>query len=499
MQNDYVSLKSAAVICTDAKEQLIECEAVLPDYYPEINKVLKCSVTAGTEDITVSGDKVSAAGKADIRLIYLDAEKHIRIFTSLVKYTRVFAGLPVQSDDVCFITQHITGVEHRAGAPRKCEIRATAAVKLTCIRKTGLDVPAGTDAPDAEICFEKTEYYGADAVKDLELAFSENVDLPAADGKINGVLCSSQEAEFTEIRVIKNKVMLKGCCEITARFVTDNGALTPETSFTVPFTEIAGLPGAEEEDECKLFADAVNARIAVAEDGKTAQVFVSAQIKAACVKKNELLLPADMYSVRRETTLKRAPGSLITGFVPVTKRFQVSSDAECYDDSAESIVACFADTPVCNMMKCGTGLHINGSVGVNFLVAGSSGDLSLISRTCNFDEDAGVESGGESFIAASACIAAASLKNGRIDYTLRVETRGGCVRTKESSFITEVSFEDAAEKKENGEKVILYYAHSGERIWDIAKENHCSAGRIKEFNECQGETVEENTMLVLIK
>ncbi len=499
MQNEYVSLKGASVICTDAKEQLIECEAILPDYYPEINKVLKCSVTAGTEDVTVSGDKVSTAGKADVRLIYLDSEKKIHIFTSLVKYTRMFSGLPVLNEDVCFVTQNVTSVEHRVAAPRKCEIRASVSVKLTCIRKNELTVLSGTDAPDAEVRYENVAYYDAVAVKDFGLSFSENIDLPSVEGKISGALYTSQTLDFIEIRCIKNKVMLKGCCELSARFVTEKGSLTPEASFSVPFTEIAGLPGAEEDGECRVFADAVYARIAVNEDGKTAQVFITAQGKAVCVKKNELLLPDDVYSVRGEVSVKRTPARLVTAFIPAEKRFQVTSDAECYDDTASGITAFFADTPVCSVMTCNGSLHINGSVGVNFLVAGGDGNVSMISRTCNFDEDTDIEAGGESFIAVSAHIAAASLNNGRIDYTLRFETRGCCVRTTELSPITELDLENTAEEKHCEEKIILYYAHSGEKIWDIARENRCSAQRIKEFNELTSETVEENTMLLLIK
>lgn len=499
MQNDYLTLRGASVVFTDTKEQLIECEAVLPDYYPEINKVLKCSVTAGTEDIAVSGDKVSVAGKADVKLTYLDAEKHVHIYTSLVKYTRVFSGLPLTGEDVCFVSQTVTSVEHRAGAPRRCEIRALAAVRLTCLRKTELSALSGTDAPDAELLTENTEVYDAGALKCFELAFSETVELPSAPGRISGVLYSSQDVEFSEVRVIRNKVMLKGCCELTARFVTDDGSLTPETAFTVPFTEIAGFPGAEEDDECRLFADAVGARVAVSEDGASAQVFVTAQVKAICVRKRELCLPADMYSVSREVSLKRVPYRIITGFSPVRKHFQVTADAECYDDTAAGIAAFFTDPPVCAPIVSGGELRIGGSVGVNFIVSCADGNLSLISRTCNFDESAGPWTDGEAFVSVSARITAASLKNGRVDYSVGIDTRGGVVETENRSVIADAVFEEGEKKPAGREKVILYYARPGEKIWDIAKENRCSADRIREFNELKSAEVEENTMLVLLR
>lgn len=499
MQNEYVSLKGAAVSFTDTKEQIIESELSLPDYYPEISRVLRCSVTTGVEEVTIAGDKVSVAGKADIRLLYLDADRHIHMYTSLAKYTCLFSGDSLQSEDTCFVSQSITGIEYRAGAPRKCEVRAVAAIRVLCVRPTEYTALLRVGAEDAEVCGCETELFGVDTVRRFELAFSESVELPSVGSRITGAVYSSQDIRFAETKVIKNKIMLKGCCELKARFVTEEGTLTQEVAFSLPFTEIMAAAGAEEDDECVLCADSACARIAPNEDGRNAQVFISAQVRAVCGSRKSYTLPEDIYSVRNETQLKRTDCRLITDFIPVERSFRVSSDAECYEDTASGISAFFTDAPVCRLIACNGVLHLNGSVRVNFLVPAADGELSLISRSCNFDEDTGIPAGGEGFTDCSAEITAASLQNGRIDYTVCFDTRGYLVKCEEKNLITDVSFGDGTDRRGSCEKIVLYYARPGERIWDIAKENGCSAGRIREFNELEGETVEESRMLVLIK
>lgn len=498
MQKEYVPVGGASAVFTDTKEQLIECELVLPDYYPEIGKVLKCGVSAGVEDVARSGDKVSVAGKADIKLVYLDADKRVNIYNSLAKYTRVFSGLQPENEDVFFVRQTLSGTEHRACGPRKCEVRAVAAVKLTCIRKTELNALTLPDPSGAEVMETETESFCLNAAKRFDLAFSDTVELPDAGAKIGGVLYSSAELSVGETKVIKNKVMIKGSCELTARFVTVKGDVTQEASFTLPFTEIAGFPGASENDECKLCADSVNARLTVSEDGNSAQVFVSAQMSAAVGVMKKTTLPEDIFSVNEDVSLQRTPFSVITEIAPADREFSVSADAECYDASANAVEAFFTDVPVCSLVLYNGKPRISGTVGVNFLVSGADG-TSLISRSCNFDEDAGVSDGGESFISCSARIVSAALKNGRIEYTVRVKVSGWCVKTEERSFITGAEFEKSAGKTGNTEKIVLYYAHPGEKIWNIAKENGCSAGKIKELNDFTGDSVEESRMLVLVK
>ena len=498
MQKEYIPVNGLSEVFGETREQLIESELTLPEYYPEISKVLKCCVTAGVEDVAQAGDKVSVAGKADIKLIYLDPDKKINVFTSLVKYTRVFSVPEIKSEDAFFVRQTLNGTEHRVTAPRRCEIRAAAAVKLTCLRKTEINVLSLPECTDAEVLYGELNTVRISTVKRFELAFSENTELPDTGSKICGVLYSSARLNLSETRVIKNKVMLKGSCTVEARFITQQGSITPEAEFNIPFTEIAGLPGAEENDEAAICAENVNARLAVSEDGRTAQVFVTAQIKAVCSTADTVSLPEDIYSVKREVKLERAVFGAVTELVPAEHTFSVSADAECYDDSASGVTAYFTDSPECSLVSYDGRLNAVGSVCVNFLISGADG-ISLISRSCSFEENTGITGCVRGEVGCSARIVSAELKNGRIRYTLNISMSGWCVKNHERGFITDAELENGVQTNGNSEKIVLYYAHPGEKIWDIAKENGCSAAKIKNLNDLTGESVEESRMLVLVR
>ena len=52
-------------------EQGVELDHVLPDYYPEIFKIIKCCVTPRVTSTAISGGKIMLDGTAVIRVLYL--------------------------------------------------------------------------------------------------------------------------------------------------------------------------------------------------------------------------------------------------------------------------------------------------------------------------------------------------------------------------------------------------------------------------------------------
>ena len=52
-------------------EQAVSLEINLPDYCSDIKKILKCTVTAGISNVSVSGESVNLSGTVVTRLIYV--------------------------------------------------------------------------------------------------------------------------------------------------------------------------------------------------------------------------------------------------------------------------------------------------------------------------------------------------------------------------------------------------------------------------------------------
>ena len=60
------------------KEMPIDLDLSLPDYCPDIEKILKCRVSPQISGRSLSGDMLELEGNALISLYYLDAKKQAR-------------------------------------------------------------------------------------------------------------------------------------------------------------------------------------------------------------------------------------------------------------------------------------------------------------------------------------------------------------------------------------------------------------------------------------
>ncbi|MDE5859716.1 MAG: DUF3794 domain-containing protein, partial [Oscillospiraceae bacterium] len=63
-------IASAEVIFDDTQEQSVELDYVLPDYFPEIFKIIKCMTVPKILSYDVSGDRLTYEMAVCIRVLY---------------------------------------------------------------------------------------------------------------------------------------------------------------------------------------------------------------------------------------------------------------------------------------------------------------------------------------------------------------------------------------------------------------------------------------------
>ena len=78
-------------------EQGIDCDIAMPDYCPDIMRILKCSVTNSITNSKISGDRATVDGSAKIRIIYTDEKNGIYTYEQDYPFSK-FAELPSTFD-----------------------------------------------------------------------------------------------------------------------------------------------------------------------------------------------------------------------------------------------------------------------------------------------------------------------------------------------------------------------------------------------------------------
>ena len=79
-----------------AVENPFDLDLNLPEYYPDIQRILKCSVQANLHAVSVGTDRVTAEGGGVFRMVYMSEDKRITSFEQTFPISR---SAPFSCDD----------------------------------------------------------------------------------------------------------------------------------------------------------------------------------------------------------------------------------------------------------------------------------------------------------------------------------------------------------------------------------------------------------------
>ena len=97
-RTERIVLTAAEPVSSTLQEQGIELDYVLPDYYPDVCKMVKCFVTPTILSESVSGNSLSYELRAEVRILYCSEHSHmLQCVTQTLLFSRT-AELPAGED-----------------------------------------------------------------------------------------------------------------------------------------------------------------------------------------------------------------------------------------------------------------------------------------------------------------------------------------------------------------------------------------------------------------
>ena len=500
MENLTQSIKSPRLVFSQTKEQSVEADLVLPDYYPEISKILDCSMTLSEEAVTVTADKISIAGEANIRLLYSCAQNGLHVYETVSKYTKLVPGGSFENNDLCLVRQDLIRLNFRAVSPRKTEVRAVAAIKTDVLRmQETVCLSAETDG-NLQLRTACDNGFCISAYARVSIELEEKIGLPAAREKISGILRQNARVSFSDVRAVSNKMMLTGTAEIAFVYLKADHTVSTEHRISLPFTQIADVYGAREEDLCYLAvqgADAVIDLKNMSEEDTQAAVRIRANLLAVTGKQQTYQYVEDAYSIRGRMKTEAKKCLLSDGIVQTSQPLRVESELQTYDVEVREI----CDRSVCDVSLTASvsdgNMEVNGSLNLKVLGRTSEGSFCCFSRSCSFSHSFPLAGNNVFYVlqavpgAVSADTAGSGVIRFGCDMTLNLFLLQGRDVTLISGIVTETG-----DKEPRNEQIVLYYGAKGEVLWDIAKENRTSVALLKTLNALEDDVLPEDRLLV---
>ena len=494
MELEYATIKELKTYDSAVREQPVEADIALPEYYPAIGKILKCLVTPSEESVTFADGRVSVAGSAAVRLLYADEENKLCCYKTATKYTKILPTDIRDENAAVRVTQDVRAVSYRALGPKRVEIKAGVAVKAEFFGVAETRVVSSAEGA-VQLLGKTAECRSLVCVYCRDFTESEENRVETGGKKLRFVLAASAVPVVEKTEIISNKIMVRGQDRVTALCAAEDGSVG-SYEVTVPFSEVLDCYGVSEHTDCNVVFFRTEAEVEPVEDAENRLlVTVKNKLLVLATEPKTVGYVTDAYSLRGEAACRYTQATLSRGLAQAEEEETVSAEAEAFEEGGFTVQAVFADDISCSVQKTQNGCTAEGAVCFNALLRDSENRCSLIAKTVTFSHR--IAASGrcvECSVAARNAVGEA-LPGGKLALScvlaFHVLTEDG----EEVRALTELTVKEEAAEPQH-ERAVVYFGEKGESLWDIAKDNRTSVDAIKAYNALSADVLEADTRLI---
>lgn len=504
-------ITSTEVIFSDTNEQSIELDYILPDYFPEIFRILKCISTPQIISYSIDGTKLVYEMSVCIRVLYCAENSNaVNTINQKLTYSRKIDISKTCSEPEISLIPQISFINCRAVNPRRIDLRGAVStavsVKDTQITEVISDINGGN------IQLKKTSLtYPANHIKaNKQITVSDKFDVGMSSPAIIDIIRSNAIVTSIDKKVIANKLIIKGEISISMLYtcLKDDSDHIEAMNFALPFSHVMELEGIDDRFDCIVNADVVSCEIIPCSDGdgnsRTAECIINLSLTSSAYKPSTAEFVIDEYSTTYTTSNEKKDIVIETSPLNIATTFVLQSTVNFSDAEIEHIYDAWCTIKNTSAIidtneNC---ITINGTSIYMMLAKSADGNPVFLEKEEIFTSSIPMENMSELSkanikISPISCSYTLSSDN-TIELKTELQIIGYINNFEVINAVTNISInEDELINPNNNYALKIYYTDENEDLWEIAKKYHTSVSAIIEENEIEDDVITDNGMLLI--
>ncbi len=473
-------------------EQSVDTEFTLPDYYPEITKILKCLTEVNVINKQIRENSAEIGGQVSLTLLYADKENTINSFSHVYPFTKS-VDIEQISDDT-FLTCVLRGeyLNSKATAPRRIEIHGSITLGITTITQTKLQCITQTNEQNIFAKTSNIDYYETFLPISKSIFLEDEIGIGTNQNSISKILRSHATAVINECKIITNKIVVKGQLNISILYCTVQSSRPVLVNHIHHFSQIIDIDNELENATCHATASISTFELhpKTSLDGEVKSVTFESKVtlEVTTERKNAICVLTDAYNNCSKSNISFIPVDCLVDSEKICENYCFNKSLEFSDGAIGEIYDLWCKTRV-NFVSCDNGdVHIKGVVVINILGCDESGAAVFYERTVDYeyhysynDKECDCKFKYEVLIAA---FNYSRNQEGGIDISIELNVCGEIFKYKTIKAISEIAVSDQVVLKDNDTAITLYFAE-GETVWEIAKKYLSDPNKICQVNNIE--------------
>ncbi len=497
---DYKFLKT---LSENTVEESVEAELSLPEYMPEILRIIKSTADTKINSCRLVGERVTVDGVCELRMIYTGEDGGIYTFSQSRPFTRHCENSDFNSCTDAVAVAGVSYVNCRATGTKRAEIKAGITIKFTVSGEDNAKIISCAENKNIEQKTHCTKGISLGCCNTKHFSMSDTVTLntPAAF-----LISSKAVAVCGEIRKISNKIMIKGEAIVDICYVNANDkTCTERVKHSMPINQIIEYDGMDEKYNGKVSLKV--SAVDIIPKGDVQGVFTAFDISlgigatATMWEEKELSFITDAYSVDSILELNKTSLDLYDAVDDFSDTFVFESDFSVSGEGVVNVVDCCGEVTNVKTTVENDELVITGSLSVNAIIKDATGSLSAVSKIFDFKHKHIGDYQNKNIICKPDIDVVSADCNVKGENTLAVCSEisvSAWVMSRDTlDCVISLTQSEKVFKRKNNAITVYFPEETNESLWGIARRYNTTVKAIAEENNLEGETT-ENLKIIFI-
>ena len=482
-------------------EQAVDCEINLPDYCPDILRVLKCTVAPCVVSSKISGDRACADGNAHIRIVYCDEDDNLCSVEHSIPFSKyVETGSDI--DGALFVFAKAEYVNCRAVSRRKAEVHGTLRFAFKILKLNKKEFVSSVETAGIQTKGGSVDFCSVTACDCKQFPISETAELPRDYLPAQRIINTSAVPILNEAKIIKGKLLVKGEIAVNVIYCADkNKGECINFDYSIPVNQVLDVHGVSEDGFADVLLRITSCDISAREDSDGEQRLFEINLVAAALVKAYVRTQADYisdaYSTAGGLDAEYENIEFFSHSQTVNDSFTCTNTFDFSSVSAQKIQTMWFGAPEIKISD-GISEVIKGKAPVNFILSDSDGKSVFCER--EFDFEYKIRGGGTFLNAPGIALCGfspAALNAGKTEIRAELAVSANIFTKESRRIMTSANIKEDESDTCAGAGVVIYFPDENENLWDIARKYGTTEQAIQKENGITGEDVSVNAPLIV--
>ncbi|MBR2868791.1 MAG: DUF3794 domain-containing protein [Clostridia bacterium] len=486
-------------------EYPLEAEISLPDYCPEIKRILRCNVRTDILSVQNISGRVNVQGNADITVIYIGDNDKISAYQQVTPIQKTFDSDKIE-DGSSVVSKIITDyVNCRAVNPRRLDVKAMMTVIIRSYSRRDEKLLTGlSDCGIRTLC---DEYHFSDlkCIKEKAFNLTEVLELPSDKPVIGRVINSCANIIVSEKKIINNKMLVKGDCYLKIHYLSENDSTVECAEHSIPISQIIEADGITEDCNTllNLNVTACESVSKVDSSGEMKLIDINVRVSANIFAfiNTKVSLISDAYSTQYNSRNSYKSIELISENTDFDTSFTNKIVLESIGVSIEQICSVWcSDVKSDYILKNGKCCLV-GTYQVTVIFKDAEKQFGIISKPVDFELAVDLKNPSERIncyyslqITGSACSLSGESK---IELKTEFRANGKVLSEKIVKYLCDTELSEISSDKRKNCALTIYFCDKNEKVWNIAKKYKTTVDAILSENNLDSDIIKEKKTLLI--